>query len=159
MKQFSEYIDELCREHRLIRHSDEECHYSDLTSDFQNRMKRKMHFPCVSLDTDGFSIESVEGAKYVRERFNLYFLEHVRDAGDYAEIVSTFTRTLGIMNDFLRRFERDRKALRDPMTHFELAGAEGTRVEFREAALYGWAVSVLVSIPFIPLLCNENFND
>lgn len=159
MKQFSEYIDDLCREHRLIKHSDSECHYSDLTSDFQNKMKRKMHFPCVSLDTDGFTIESVQGTKYVRERFNLYFLDHVRDAGDYAEIVDTFTRTLCIMNDFLRRFERDRKALRDPLTHFELAGTEGTRIEFREAALYGWAISVLVPTPFIDQLCNENFNE
>ena len=158
MKSFSEYIDELCREHELIKHADEACHFSDLTSDFQNRLKRKMNFPCVSLDTDGFSMESIGGVKYKRERFNLYFLDHVRDAGDYAEIVEVFTRTQCIMEDFLRRMERDRKALQNPLTYFELAGTEGVRIEFREAALYGWAISVLVPTPFTDVLCNTNFN-
>jgi len=157
MKTFSKYIDELCRDHVLIKHADEACHFSDLTSDFQNRLKRKMCYPCVSLDTDGFSIESVQGAKYVRERFNLYFLDHVRDAGDYDEIANVFTQTRCILNDFLRRFERDRKALREPMTHFEIAGTEGVRIEFREAALYGWAISVFVTSPFSDSLCNKNF--
>lgn len=159
MKQFNEYIDKLCREHRLIKHSDTECHYSDLTSDFENKLKRKMHFPCVSLDIEGFTIENVSGQKYVRMRYNLYFLNHVRDVGNYDEIVSVFNQTNVIMVDFMRRMERDRKALVDPLTHFELAETEGTRIEFREAALYGWAISVLVSTPFIDLLCNENFNE
>ena len=154
---FNEYIDSLCREHRLIRHADEACHYSDMTSDFENKLKRKMNFPCVSLDTDGFVIEDVGGVKYKRERFNLYFLDHVRDAGNYDEIAGAFKRTGGIMEDFLRRMERDRKALVDPMTHFTIAGSEGTRIEFREAALYGWCISVLVPTPFIDILCNWNF--
>ena len=61
------------------------------------------------------------------------------------------------MEDFLRRMERDRKSLVEPLTHFELAGSEGTRIEFREAALYGWAVTVLVATPFNDVLCNNNF--
>ena len=157
MRQFSEYIDNLCREHKLIRHTDEACHFSDLTSDFENKLKRKMHFPCVSLDTDGFSIENAGGQKYKRERFNLYFLDHVRDAGNYEEIVRVFNRTCGIMEDFLRRMQRDKKALVDPLTHFEITGSEGTRIEFHEAALYGWAVTVLVATPFNDVLCNQNF--
>lgn len=157
MRQFNEYIDNLCREHELIRHSNEACHFSDLTSDFENKLKRKMNFPCVSLDTDGFIIENVGGQKYKRERFNLYFLNHVRDAGSYDEIVKVFNTTNGIMDDFLRRMERDRKALVDPLTHFEIAGSEGTRIEFREAALYGWAVTVLVATPFNDVLCNHYF--
>lgn len=157
MRQFSEYIDHLCREHRLVRHADEACHYSDMTSDFENKLKRKMNFPCVSLDTDGFTIENVEGSKYKREHFNLYFLDHVRDAGNYDEIMKVFNKTCVIMEDFLRRMERDKKALVDPLTHFEIAGSQGTRIEFREAALYGWCISVLVPTPFIDILCNENF--
>ena len=157
MRKFNEYIDELCREHKLIRHADEACHYSDLTSDFENKLKRKMNFPCVSLDTDGFIMENVGGQKFKRERFNLYFLDHVRDAGNYDEIVKAFNKTVVIMEDFLRRMERDKKACVEPLTHFELAGSEGTRIEFREAALYGWAVTVLVATPFNDVLCNNNF--
>lgn len=157
MKQFNEYIDELCQEHRLIQHSDTECHFSDLTSDFENKLKRLIHYPCVSLDIDSFNIESIEGQKYVHMTYNLYFLNHVKDAGNYAELAYVFNQTYVIMTDFLRRMERDRKALVDPMTHFRLANTIGTRIEFREAALYGWAISVLVSIPFYDLLCNENF--
>ena len=157
MRKFNEYIDELCREHKLIRHADEACHYSDLTSDFENKLKRVMNYPCVSLDTDGFIMENVGGQKFKRERFNLYFLDHVRDAGNYDEIVKAFTKTCVVMEDFLRRMERDKKALVEPLTHFELAGSEGTRIEFREAALYGWAVTVLVPTPFNDVLCNQNF--
>ena len=157
MRNFNEYIDGLCREHKLIGHSDKECHFSDLTSDFGNKLKRLMHYPCVSLDTDGFVMESVEGVKYTCDQYNLYFLEHVRDTGDYVSVMQAFAQTRGIMTDFLRRMERDRRALVDPMTHFELAGTQGTRIEFKDAALYGWAVSVLVTTPFIDLLCNENF--
>ncbi len=157
MRKFNEYIDELCREHKLIRHSDEACHYSDLTSDFENKLKRVMNYPCVSLDTDGFIMENVGGQKFKRERFNLYFLDHVRDAGNYDEIVKAFNKTGGIMNDFMRRMLRDSKACVEPLAHFELAGSEGVRIEFREAALYGWAVTVLVPTPFNDVLCNNNF--
>lgn len=158
MKHFNEYIDELCREHRFIRHSDESCHFSDLTSDFENKLKRTMNYPCVSLDTNGFVIDSVDGVKYKQERFNLYFLDHVRDVGNYYEIVTVFNRTRCILEDFLRRFERDRKALVEPLTHFDVAGSDATRIEFREAALFGWAVTVLVTTPFIDVLCNHNFD-
>lgn len=158
MKRFSEYIDELCREHKLIRHSDEACHYSDLTSDFQNRLKRTMHYPCVSLDTDGFAIESVNGSKYVRERFNIYFVDHCRDVGNYKEVTGIFVRMRSIADDFLRRMDRDKHNLVDPLTHFNLEGTEGTRIEFHEAALFGWAVTVLVTTPFNNVLCNNIFN-
>lgn len=157
MRKFNEYIDELCREHKLIRHADEACHYSDLTSDFENKLKRVMNYPCVSLDTDGFIMENVGGQKFKRERFNLYFLDHVRDAGNYKEIVKAFNKTGGIMDDFMRRMLRDCKACVEPLAHFELAGSEGVRIEFREAALYGWAVTVLVTTPFNDVLCNNNF--
>ena len=154
---FNEYIDGLCREHAQIQHSDQECHFSDLTSDFQNKIKRQMHFPCVSIDTDGFVIEKVDGTTYIREEYNLYFLDHVRDTGNYAEVMSAFCLTREIMADFLRRMVRDKKACVQPLTHFDIAGTAGTRIEFKDAALYGWAVRVLVPNTFVDLLCNENF--
>ena len=158
MTTFSQYIEALCREHALIRHTDGECHFSDLTSDFENKVKRLMHYPCVSLDTDGFVFTGGPGNKWMRDQYNLYFLEHIRDTGSYASVMEAFARTRGIMTDFLRRMERDRKACVQPMAAFELVGTEGTRIEFKDAALYGWAVSVLVPTTFNDVLCNENFN-
>ena len=158
MTTFSQYIEGLCREHALIKHTDNECHFSDLTSDFENKLKRLMHFPCVSIDTDGFLFTGTPGNKWMRDKYNIYFLEHIRDAGNYMEVMAAFARTRNLMLDFLRRMERDRKACIQPMSAFELVGTEGTRIEFKDAALYGWAVSVLVLTPFNDVLCNENFN-
>ena len=157
MRQFSEYIDELCREHALIKHTDEECHFSDLTSDFENRLKRKMNFPCVSLDTDGFTIKGEPGSRKINDFFNLYFLDHVKDTGNYTELATVFARTRTIMLDFLRRMVRDYRDIIDPMESFDIVGAEATRVEFKDAGLYGWVVSVLVPTAFNHQRCNDNF--
>lgn len=158
MTKFSEYIDALCREHAMVRHSDEECHFSDLSSDFANKLKRIMHFPCVSIDTDGFIVTGTPSNMGIRNAFNIYFLEHVRDTGNHAEVMAVFSRTRVIMFDFLRRMQRDRRNGVAAVAHFELAGTEGTRIEFKDAALYGWALSVLVTAPFNDLLCNDNLN-
>ena len=116
MTTFSQYIEGLCREHALIKHTDNECHFSDLTSDFENKLKRLMHFPCVSIDTDGFLFTGTPGNKWMRDKYNIYFLEHIRDAGNYMEVMAAFARTRNLMLDFLRRMERDRKACIQPMS-------------------------------------------
>lgn len=155
---FVEYIENLCKEHALVKHSSTECHFSNLASDFDSKLQRIMHYPCVGIDTDGFEVINESGTNKLSEIYNLYFLSHVRDHGSLAEKLSAFSTNRTILNDFLARFVRDRQAGNAVMADFLPAGAEATRIEFSDAALYGWAISVRIPVTLNYLNCNNNFN-
>lgn len=158
MMEFSEYIDSLCREHKLVQHSDKECHFSNLISDFDNKLQRVMHYPCVGIDTEGFSIEGSFDNELQADVFNIYFLTHVRDHGSLAEKMSAFKLTYQILIDFVGRFKRDSEHGVEPMTRFSMLGSEATRIEFTDNALYGWVLSITVNSRIFALNCNGNFN-
>ena len=39
---FPEYLEELAREHTMVKHKDDECHFSDMTVEYDNKLVRKM---------------------------------------------------------------------------------------------------------------------
>ena len=159
MDRFARYIEELCREHKLVKHSDEECHFSSLVSDFDNKLQRKMCYPCVAIDTDGFRIGGSAGNVMQTPQFNMYFLQHVRDHGDLQEKLNAFDSTLTILNDFVARMMRDKMKGREPVARFSMIGAEAYRIEFTDAALYGWGIALELPISFNTLNCNNNFTE
>ena len=65
---FSEYIEDLCRRHRLVKHSDDEVHFSDLADDAQNKYAHSMNYPCVVLDEGDFDIRGAEGQPEMVDR-------------------------------------------------------------------------------------------
>ena len=51
MKTIEEYIEQICREHRDIRHEEGgQCHFSCTSDDDLTKMARTMRYPCVRLD-------------------------------------------------------------------------------------------------------------
>ena len=58
---FPQYLETLAAEHKLIRHTDVECHFSDMTTDYASKLVRKMHYPMVAVDTEGFSLSGSSG--------------------------------------------------------------------------------------------------
>lgn len=152
---FPSYIEGLCREHKWVRHSDSECHFSNLVSDFDNKLQRIMCYPCVGIDTDGFYIDAPNDLE--THQYNLYFLQHVRDHGDINEKLHAFGLTYQLLEDFMARFKRDKVDGKDPMCFFDGGGAEAARIEFTDNALYGWVLSIKLPQRISYLNCNNNF--
>lgn len=154
MDKFSEYIEDLCRKHTAVRHSECECHFSNLLSDFDNKLKRVMHYPCVGIDTEGFRIDGSSGNFLLENAINVYFLDHVSDHGSLSLKMEAFYKTRRIMMDFMRQFMRDKKAGIAPMDRFTPIGNEGTRIEFTDNALYGWVLAINVPEVIYDLDCS-----
>lgn len=108
MSDFSNYMEELAREHKLVGHSEEECHFSDMASDLAQKLRRKMCYPCVAVDCEGFSVAGTSGNMMLREVYDIYVLAHVRDTGDQAEVRETLAHSREILKDILRRMVRDK---------------------------------------------------
>lgn len=155
---FPEYIESLCREHKLVKHSDDECHFSNLVSDFDNKLQRLMHYPCVGIDTDGFSVAGASDNEMAVHEYNLYFLTHVRDHGSLSEKMKAFSTTYAILEDFIGRFKRDAERGVSPMERFSMEGGGASRIEFTDNALYGWVLSINLPKRIFALNCNSNFN-
>lgn len=153
--EFPGYIDKLCREHKWIRHSDNECHFSNLISDFDNKLQRIMNYPCVGIDTDGFYVDGPNELE--THQYNMYFLQHVKDHGDINEKLHAFGLTYQILEDFIARFKRDKMAGLHPVQFFDGNGMEAARIEFADNALYGWVLSIKLPQRISYLNCNNNF--
>lgn len=156
---FSEYIDNLCRQHKTIKHSDEECHYTDISEDAQNGYAHMhMHYPCIVLEEE--SVTFTAGQKDLEhDHYILLFLDHVRDTGDADEIRSVFNDMKTVATDFLRRFARDKRKIVKPMAQFSINDVEMERVSLRAAALYGYAMTVNIDTTFVDLDCNQAFEE
>ncbi len=157
MSAFSDYMEELAREHKKVGHSEEECHFSDMASDLAQKLRRKMCYPCVAVDCEGFAVSGAPGNLMLRNVYDIYVLEHVRDTGDQDELRQTMGRTCVILNDILRRMMRDKERGARPVAFFEVSDAEGFPVVFKEMALYGWGLSVIVPETLNAHLCNDHF--
>ena len=56
MNTFEEYLEELSRQHPVIRHEEKDkCHFSSLAADSQTKFALKMNYPCVVIDSGDFS--------------------------------------------------------------------------------------------------------
>lgn len=154
---FSDYIEQLCREHTQIGHSDTEVHFTDLDNDAQNCYARKMHYPCVVLDEGDFDVRGQEPQPVMVDTCMIMFLAHVKDTGDADEIRSTFAKTRTICEDFLKRMLRDKKAGVEPVKRFQAVGCTGQRIYMKDVALYGYALEIERPSLLNSLDCNSAF--
>jgi hypothetical protein len=156
---FSDYIEQLASQHKSIKHSAQECHYSDLHEDAQNAFSHmRMHYPCVVLDEAGTVFSGSDSQPYDTDIYNILFLDHVRDTGDATEIRGTFERMKEVAKDFLRRMIRDRKTVK-LMNRFSVVDVEMERVFLEAAALYGYVVTLKNTALFLELDCNKAFEE
>lgn len=154
---FPDYLEELAREHSLVKHSDEECHFSNMTTDHPNKLVRLMHYPMIAVDVDSFSLSGDSGMYLYNDQFNVYFLSHVRDTASVTEIRQVLNLTRQIMTDFIARFSRDKRRQVDAVVRIDLSQADGFPIYFKDIALYGWCLSVLCPETINDHLCNNHF--
>lgn len=156
---FSEYIESLCAKHKDIKHSDTECHYTDISEGAQNGYAHMhMHFPCVVLEEESVTFSNGQ-TDLEHDHHIVLFLDHVRDTGDADEIRTVFNHMKTVAVDFLRRMNRDKKKTIKPLARFTINEVEMERVSLQAAALYGYAMSVNIETQFIDLDCNQAFEE
>lgn len=160
MNTFEDYIEDLCRQHPLIRHeADGKCHFSLLTDDSQTRFAQTMRYPCVVLDVGDFNFSGQPGHVQIDTEFSILFLEHVRDTGNSQDVQQAFSTTRSILLDFARKFSRDKRALKHQfLARFELIGSEGHRLYFKDAGLYGYALFFNNNESFSDADCDHIFD-
>ena len=136
MKTIEEYIEQICREHRDIRHEEGgQCHFSCTSDDDLTKMARTMRYPCVRLDVGEvyFTGESIS------ETATIIVLDHVRDTGNTREVLAAFQRTKKIMVDIIKRMSRDKRNQTEPlMARFNRSECEGRRIYLDSASLFGY---------------------
>ena len=110
VKQLRDYIENLCRQHVSIRHSDEECHFVDLNNDhLETALADKMRYPGVFFEASGYTLRG-EGAsiiKYANVRIEVW--KHVTDTADYDQIEEVLDSCGEILTDFFSKMIIDRR--------------------------------------------------
>lgn len=158
---FEEYIEDLCKRHPWIKHSEDECHYSCLADDSQTKLARNMQYPAVVLDTGDFSFTGQVGNELMNTEYSIMFLDHVRDTGHATEVLRTFRRMKSIALSFIRKISRDKKKSesRRLLARFSVLGSEGRRIYLKDSGLYGYILFLNIDESFSYLDCEHVFED
>lgn len=155
---FTEYLEQLSREHALIRHSDAECHFSSLADEQATRLSTLMHFPCVGVDRGGFLIKAVPGRTLSYSEYAVMFLQHVSDSGDTHAVLTALGDMYAVACDFLARMMRDRKSGSYPeLNLLSIEGTEGYRLVWRDSGLFGWMLMFVIGEPVPVSDCRQAF--
>jgi hypothetical protein len=161
MNTFEEYLEEMSRQHPVIRHEDKgKCHFSSLADNSQTKFALKMNYPCVVVDSGDFSFTGGTGNVLINTEFSVMFLDHVKDTGNNKEITSVFNNMKRVLLDFARKFSRDKRALKYKfLNRFTLIGSEGHRIYLQDSGLYGYVLFFNADDSFNDANCDNVFND
>ena len=161
MNTFGEYLEEMSRQHPVIRHEDKgKCHFSSLADNSQTKFALKMNYPCVVVDSGDFSFTGGTGNVLINTEFSVMFLDHVKDTGNNKEITSVFNNMKRVLLDFARKFSRDKRALKYKfLNRFTLIGSEGHRIYLQDSGLYGYVLFFNADDSFNDANCDNVFND
>lgn len=156
---FEDYIEDLCRRHPAIRHEAcGYCHFSCLADDSQTKFARSMHYPCVVLDTEDFTISGQTGNELITTDSSIMFLQHVRDTGKSQEVRAAFSSMREVALDFLKKMSRDKRNGSRVLARFSPIGTEGHRVYFKDSGLYGYIIFLNNDERFTDLDCDNVFD-
>lgn len=161
MNTFEEYLEEMSRQHPVIRHEDKgKCHFSSLADNSQTKFALKMNYPCVVVDSGDFSFTGGTGNVLINTEFSVMFLDHVKDTGNNKEITAVFNNMKRVLLDFVRKFSRDKRALKYKfLNRFTLIGSEGHRIYLQDSGLYGYVLFFNADDSFNDANCDDVFND
>ena len=151
MKNINKFFESLAEKH--LGHSELDCHFSD-ASVFSSRVPRLMHYPCMGIDVVGFGIVGQIGNEFISVHYILLILEHVRDTGSFDELQKVFSETYNISLKIIREIKDASSDFSSPARFFDFNNTEGTRIEFKDAALYGYAIGMNFKLPFDYVTCN-----
>lgn len=151
IKAFSKYLEQLCRLHEKLRHSDDERHFVNLNEDSKNTsLAEELLYPAVFFETTGYKISgsSIDDMKKTYT-CHIEAFTHVCDTGDYGEVESALSETEQIINDIFAKINLD-KYRREPkwLQGVSLNGIDVVPLQNEKNALYGWMAEVMLQVPF-----------
>lgn len=151
IKNFTAYLEQLCRKHEKLRHSDEERHFVNLNEDSQNTsLAEELHYPAVFFETTGYRISggSIDEMKKTYT-CHIEVFTHVSDTGDYVEVESALSETERIIDDIFAKINLD-KYRRMPkwLQGMSFDGIDVVPLQNEKNALYGWMAEVMLQTPY-----------
>ena len=99
IKKFSAYIEQLCRRHKKLRHTDEDRHFVNLNEDSKDTsLVDELRYPAVFFETTGYKI-SGSSIDEMKKTYTCHIeaFTHVSDTGDYGEVESALSETEQIL--------------------------------------------------------------
>ncbi len=157
---FTQYVENLCRKHVEIKHSDDDCHFLQLNDDQQFQELKNITFPMVTLDKLTVSYTGSEDSTRKSRYCELMFLDKA-GAGDFVEIQEVKNRMERVAEDFVKKMKADRKqrTLYPFLKTLVLSGVEFNFVENKAHGLYGGLLSFNFDLPFVDQLEAGRFDD
>ena len=148
MKVISDYIEQLCRDHPDVRHTDSECHYVNLQDEHQTMQANQLNYPAIFFETTGYRVNPHDDMLSKRYECHLQVEQHVTDTGDYAEVERAIAKSDAILTDIFITMWNDRRR-RNPRWLYGMSfeNIDVVSVENRGNALYGVLARFYISIP------------
>lgn len=151
IKTFTAYLEQLCRKHEKLRHSDEKRHFVNLNEDSQNTsLAEELHYPAVFFETTGYKI-SGSSIDEMKKTYTCHIevFTHVSDTGDYVEVESALSETERIIDDIFAKINLD-KYRRTPkwLQGMSFDGIDVVPLQNEKNALYGWMAEVMLQTPY-----------
>lgn len=155
---FRDLIKFLAENHPSVMHTDDKQHFACSLDAAENAYARNMCYPCVALDLGDMRIDS---APMVDRSITLMFMHHVTDTGSESEKENAFSLTGDIAIDFLAQLDSiaERHQEQNFLARFDVNGTDLIRVEFDEAALYGWMVRFSHTFSLNTIICEHHFGE
>lgn len=154
----SQYIEDLCKRHTLINHSDTEKHFVRLNSEELPQEKNiEIRYPVVTFDKVTVTYSGVADAERKSRSIELMFLDLVPDAGRYDHIESVLTNMEEIAEDFLWKMKLDRRNPEYPFLKSFTISGELDYVGNIGTILWGVLLSFDFDAPFNLCLAPNRF--
>ena len=148
----AEYCEQLCREHKLLRHSEAAPHFVNLNDDKRNMgLAQELRYPAVYFESTDFTL-SISSVSVRREyTCHIEVFEHVADTGDYAEVERALSSAERILTDIFARMMHDRaRRAADQRWLLNVSSPSMIKVvplQNEHNALYGYTAELKVPIP------------
>ena len=147
MERVKNFFKTLAEKHHELRHREYEPHFAYLNDEMDMLLPAQMAYPFLLLSHSGWQVTGDD----TRRSWSIVLsvLDHVADTGDELVKNRKVAKCQHIMDDILARAtsfgaKADNKWLRG----IDLTGAQGVMIENEADALYGWAVTFAISLPW-----------
>jgi hypothetical protein len=148
----AKYLEQLCREHSLVNHSDDAPHFVNLNDDKRNTaLAGDLLYPAVYFEATDFQLTASSTSVSRIYTCHIEVFAHVADTGDYAEVEQALSLTAQIITDIFVRMMHDRMArkqehkwllLLDPDTQVKVLPLQN-----EQNALYGCMAEFAIPLP------------
>lgn len=146
IQQLRELVEFLAKENKVIRHSDDECHFACTLDDADVKYATVMHYPCVVFDCGDIMFNGGPETKLNRS-VSLFFVDHVSDTGDESEKLAIYERMEETALAFVAQIIALSKRYEGVpfLNRIDVDNTRMMKIEHEEQSLCGWALTFSLS--------------